>query len=56
MLSDVLDQIEARGEARGIMKERKKIKDIAKELLRRGMPKEDVANIVHLDIKELEEF
>ena len=65
MLSDVLDQIEARGEARGkacgekigeARGARKIKKEIAKKLLKRGMPKEEVEQIVNLDIKELENF
>ena len=65
MLSDVLDQIEARGEARGkacgekigeARGARKIKKEIAKKLLKRGMPKEEVEQIVNLDIKEIDNF
>lgn len=56
MLSDVLDQIEERGieigmrkgEKRGIVKCKKAIE---KELLKRGMSKEEVEKIVHLNIE-----
>ncbi|MGN1327484.1 MAG: hypothetical protein ACI4VQ_05380 [Clostridia bacterium] len=47
MLIDVLYQVEERGAI-------KSKKEIAKKLLKRGMPKEEVKKIVNLSIKELE--